>query len=128
MNELQKEFEATGYASWVDSDDFPEGKVPTQAYVKWLEERVRRAEAKKPRDLKEQVQPVNVDFLYRHPETWTHSAAPSTPFLAPNPDEARALSTDADARKGASTSGLTALRDAALRAGIAGAHTKHERP
>ena len=40
MTELQKEFEATGYASWINSDAYPDGKIYTDEYVKWLEKQV----------------------------------------------------------------------------------------
>lgn len=40
MNELQKEFEQTGYASWIDSDIYPDGKIFTKEYTKWLENKV----------------------------------------------------------------------------------------
>ena len=40
MNELQKEFERTGYSSWVNSDIYPDGKIFTNEYVKWLENKV----------------------------------------------------------------------------------------
>ena len=37
MTELQKEFEATGYTSWINSDLYPDGKIYTQEYTQWLE-------------------------------------------------------------------------------------------
>lgn len=40
MNELQKEFEATGYASWINSDLYPNGRIYTQEYTKWLEDQI----------------------------------------------------------------------------------------
>lgn len=41
MNELQKEFEATGYAAWINSDLYPDGRIYTQEYTEWLEAKVR---------------------------------------------------------------------------------------
>lgn len=46
MTDLQKEFESTGFASWVNSDLYPEGKVYTNEYVKWLEAKLGSAEQK----------------------------------------------------------------------------------
>lgn len=40
MTELQKEFEATGYTSWINADLYPDGKIYTQEYTQWLEKRV----------------------------------------------------------------------------------------
>ena len=40
MTELQKEFEATGYTSWVNADLYPDGKIYTQEYTQWLERHV----------------------------------------------------------------------------------------
>lgn len=40
MTDLQKEFEATGYASWINLDLYPDGKIYTQEYTKWLEKQV----------------------------------------------------------------------------------------
>jgi hypothetical protein len=40
MTELQKEFEAAGYASWINSDLYPDGKIYTQEYTQWLERQV----------------------------------------------------------------------------------------
>lgn len=38
--ELQKEFENTGYASWINSDIYPDNKIYTKAYTEWLENRL----------------------------------------------------------------------------------------
>ena len=35
--ELQKEFESTGYSSWINSDLYFNGKIYTQEYTEWLE-------------------------------------------------------------------------------------------
>lgn len=40
MTELQKEFEATGYASWINASLYPDGKIYTQEYTQWLERQV----------------------------------------------------------------------------------------
>lgn len=40
MTDLQKEFEATGYTSWINSDLYPDGKIYTQEYTEWLEKQV----------------------------------------------------------------------------------------
>jgi|688.fasta_scaffold913209_1 hypothetical protein len=40
MSILQEEYEATGYASWLDSDLYPDGKMYTKGYTRWLEEQV----------------------------------------------------------------------------------------
>jgi hypothetical protein len=40
MTELQKEFEATGYSSWINSDLYPDGRIYTQEYTQWLEKRI----------------------------------------------------------------------------------------
>jgi hypothetical protein len=40
MTDLQKEFEASGYTSWINSDLYPDGKIYTQEYTQWLEKRV----------------------------------------------------------------------------------------
>ena len=40
MTDLQKEFEATGYTSWINSDLYPDGKIYTQEYTQWLEKQV----------------------------------------------------------------------------------------
>ncbi len=37
---LQKEFEATGYASWINSDTYPNGRIYTNEYVNWLEKQL----------------------------------------------------------------------------------------
>ena len=37
MTKLQKEFENTGYTSWINSDIYPDGKIYTQEYTRWLE-------------------------------------------------------------------------------------------
>ena len=41
MTNLQKEFEKTGYASWINSDIYPDGKIYTKEYVKWLEKKLK---------------------------------------------------------------------------------------
>jgi len=48
MTSLQKEFEATGYTSWINSDIYPDGKIYTKEYTEWLEKQVStlRAEQK----------------------------------------------------------------------------------
>ena len=38
--ELQKEFEATGYSSWINSDIYPDSKIYTKEYTEWLEKQV----------------------------------------------------------------------------------------
>lgn len=40
MNKLQKEFEKTGYNSWINSDIYPDGKIYTKEYTEWLEKRL----------------------------------------------------------------------------------------
>lgn len=40
MTDLQKEFEATGYTSWINSDLYPDGKIYTKEYTQWLERQV----------------------------------------------------------------------------------------
>lgn len=40
MTDLQKEFEATGHTSWINSDFYPDGKIYTQEYTEWLERQV----------------------------------------------------------------------------------------
>ena len=40
MTELQKEFEANGYTSWINADLYPDGKIYTQEYTQWLERQV----------------------------------------------------------------------------------------
>ena len=40
MTDLQKEFEKTGYASWINSDIYPDGKIYTKEYTEWLENRI----------------------------------------------------------------------------------------
>lgn len=40
MTDLQRQFEATGYTSWINSDLYPDGKIYTQEYTQWLEKRV----------------------------------------------------------------------------------------
>jgi hypothetical protein len=40
MTELQKEFEATGYTSWINADLYPDGNIYTQEYTQWLERQV----------------------------------------------------------------------------------------
>ena len=40
MTELQKEFEATGYTSWINSDLYPDGKIYTKEYTESLEKQV----------------------------------------------------------------------------------------
>jgi hypothetical protein len=37
---LQKEFEATGYASWINADTYPNGRIYTNEYVNWLEKQL----------------------------------------------------------------------------------------
>tara|TARA_R110000868_G_C10820979_1_gene758627 strand:+ start:638 stop:886 length:249 start_codon:yes stop_codon:yes gene_type:complete len=37
MTDLQKEFEATGYTSWINADLYPDGKIYTKEYTQWLE-------------------------------------------------------------------------------------------
>ena len=41
MTELQKEFEETGYTSWINTDIYPDNKIYTQEYTQWLERQVR---------------------------------------------------------------------------------------
>jgi hypothetical protein len=43
MTDLQKEFEATGYTSWINLDLYPDGKIYTQEYTQWLEAKVKDA-------------------------------------------------------------------------------------
>lgn len=40
MTDLQKEFEVIGYISWINADIYPNGKIYTQEYTKWLETQV----------------------------------------------------------------------------------------
>ena len=40
MTDLQKEFEATGYTSWINSDIYPDGKIYTKEYTEWLEKKI----------------------------------------------------------------------------------------
>lgn len=40
MKNLQKEFEAIGYASWINSDIYPDGEIYTKEYTHWLEAQV----------------------------------------------------------------------------------------
>jgi hypothetical protein len=40
MTELQKEFEATGYTSWINADLYPDEKIYTKEYTQWLERQV----------------------------------------------------------------------------------------
>lgn len=40
MTDLQKEFEATGYTSWINADLYPDGKIYTKEYTQWLERQV----------------------------------------------------------------------------------------
>ena len=40
MTDLQKEFEATGYTSWINADLYTDGKIYTQEYTQWLEKQV----------------------------------------------------------------------------------------
>jgi hypothetical protein len=40
MTDLQKEFEANGYTSWINADLYPDGKIYTQEYTQWLERQV----------------------------------------------------------------------------------------
>jgi Fe-S-cluster-containing dehydrogenase component len=40
MTDLRKEFEATGYSSWINSDLYPNGRIYTQEYTEWLERKV----------------------------------------------------------------------------------------
>ena len=40
MTDLQKEFEVTGYISWINTDLYPDGKIYTQEYTQWLERQV----------------------------------------------------------------------------------------
>lgn len=37
---LQEEFESTGYASWINSELYPDGKIYTKEYTHWLEQQV----------------------------------------------------------------------------------------
>ena len=37
MKDLQKEFETTGYASWINADLYPDGNIYTKEYTQWLE-------------------------------------------------------------------------------------------
>lgn len=41
MTDLQKEFEEMGYASWISSDIYPDGKIYTKEYTLWLENKVK---------------------------------------------------------------------------------------
>ena len=40
MTDLQKEFEATRYTSWINADLYSDGKIYTQEYTQWLERQV----------------------------------------------------------------------------------------
>jgi len=41
MTDLQKQFEATGYASWINSEIYPDGQIYTKEYTEWLENKVK---------------------------------------------------------------------------------------
>jgi len=38
--DLQKEFEATGFSSWINDSLYPDGKIYTKEYTEWLERQV----------------------------------------------------------------------------------------
>lgn len=40
MTDLQKQFEATGYASWINSELYPDGQIYTKEYTQWLEKQL----------------------------------------------------------------------------------------
>lgn len=40
MNDLQKEFESSGFVSWINSDLYPDGKIYTKEYTEWLEKKI----------------------------------------------------------------------------------------
>lgn len=40
IEKLRKEFEATGYASWINSDAYPDGRIYTKEYTEWLEKQI----------------------------------------------------------------------------------------
>jgi len=40
IEKLRKEFEATGYASWINSDIYPDGRIYTKEYTEWLEKQI----------------------------------------------------------------------------------------
>lgn len=66
MNDLQKEFEATGYNSWINSDLYPNGKIYTQEYTEWLEKQVIELRSKVPSN-----QPhcwVKMNWILKYPE------------------------------------------------------------
>jgi len=52
MTDLQKEFESTGYSSWINSDIYPNGKVYTNEYVLWLEEKINQKQEKPAKESK----------------------------------------------------------------------------
>jgi len=41
MTDLQKQFESTGYASWINSEIYPDGQIYTKEYTEWLENKVK---------------------------------------------------------------------------------------
>jgi len=41
IKELQKQFEATGYISWLNSDLYPDGKIYSKEYTEWLENKTK---------------------------------------------------------------------------------------
>ena len=54
MTKLQIEFENTGYTSWINSDIYPDGKIYTQEYTRWLEKELlasRESKSAVPNDL-----------------------------------------------------------------------------
>jgi hypothetical protein len=40
METLEKEFESSGRAAWINSDIYPDNKIHTREYTKWLEKQV----------------------------------------------------------------------------------------
>ena len=42
MTDLQKAFEKTGYAAWINSDIYPDGRIYTKEYTEWLERQINK--------------------------------------------------------------------------------------
>ena len=54
--DLRKEFEKTGYNSWINSDMYPDGKIYTKEYTEWLEKRLVKLLAKPAVDEKNAIE------------------------------------------------------------------------
>lgn len=71
MTDLQKEFEETGYASWINLYLYPDGKIYTQEYTQWLEK---------------QVQALRIAHVVGRSEQLTCPRCKSTNILKPDKD------------------------------------------